>query len=213
MSSRNSILNKLRATSQPFTHVPPVTERRSMVPLHDKSPEGLYARFVQEAKGIGCSVYEPASPSDAVEQLLGIIGTEKAISAWERHHIPLENLDATLTSAGVRVAAPDDALVRVGLTGADAGLAGTGSLLLASGAGKYRQVSLLPEVHVAVLQADRIIADLEDWFARQRAIGLDEFRRAANVVVVTGPSKTADIAQELILGAHGPKEIHILLVR
>jgi L-lactate utilization protein LutC len=213
MSSRNTILNKLRAAQQPFTDIPTVTERRAMVPLTDTSPEGLYARFVQEAKGIGCRLYEPTSLSDAIEQLLGIIGTDKTVSAWERQHIPLENLDAALTSAGIRIAAPDDSGVRVGITGADAGLAGTGSVVLISGAGKYRQVSLLPELHVAVMRADAIMAGMEDWIAQQRITGLDEFRRAANIVIVTGPSKTADIAQELILGAHGPKEIHIILIR
>ncbi|MEZ4518784.1 MAG: lactate utilization protein [Chloroflexota bacterium] len=102
--------------------------------------------------------------------------------------------------------------MRVGLTGADAGLAATGSLVLQSGSGRYRAASLLPPLHIAVLTADRIVPDLENWWTQQRAAGLDQVRQRSNIVVITGPSRTADIAMQLVMGMHGPRELHLILL-
>ncbi|MCA9922351.1 MAG: LUD domain-containing protein [Anaerolineales bacterium] len=67
-------------------------------------------------------------------------------------------------------------------------------------------------VHIAVLTADQILPDLESWWARQRANGLDQTRSAAKIAVITGPSRTADIAMELVLGMHGPRELHLVIL-
>ncbi|MBK9123782.1 MAG: lactate utilization protein [Chloroflexi bacterium] len=105
-----------------------------------------------------------------------------------------------------------DPSARVGLTGVEAALAGTGSLVVSSGPGKPRFASLLPPVHIAVVRADQILPDVEAWFEQVSASGLTHFRESANVVFITGGSRTADIAQELILGAHGPVEVHVVLI-
>ena len=67
--------------------------------------------------------------------------------------------------------------------------------------------SLLPPIHIAVLRSEQIIKDLESWVALQQ-----DFGEASNIVVISGPSKTADIAMELVLGMHGPQEVHLLLI-
>lgn len=213
MSSRNTILKKLRAAQQPFTGIPPVAERRNMVPLVDTAPEALFQRFVKEAEKLGCRVYTVPDGEAAIEQVLTLAQGEKAVSAWDEPFIPAAGLKTALENAGMCVSRAGDATVSFGITGVDAALAATGSLVLVSGPGKFRTVSLLPEKHIMILQAEQIIPDLEAWFVHQRARGLDAFRKAANVVVVSGLSKTADIAQELILGAHGPKEIHLIVIR
>lgn len=105
---------------------------------------------------------------------------------------------------------PDDPSVRVGLSGAPAALAATGSLVLASDTGQYRNASLLPPVHIVIVTTSQIIPDFESWIAEQRANQLDHFRRSSNIVLISGPSKTADIAMELILGMHGPVELHVV---
>jgi L-lactate dehydrogenase complex protein LldG len=102
--------------------------------------------------------------------------------------------------------------MRVGITGVDAALAATGSLVLAAGVGKHRVTSLLPPLHIAVVRASQIMPDLESWVAMQRAQGLDAFRRMSSVIVISGPSRTADIAMQLIMGMHGPAELHIILI-
>ena len=83
-----------------------------------------------------------------------------------------------LDSLGVSVAEPNDGDVRVGITGATAALAATGSLVLESGAGRPRSASLLPDVHIALMTADQLHNDLEDWQLAQQASGYPAFRRS-----------------------------------
>ena len=103
--------------------------------------------------------------------------------------------------------------MRVGITGVDAALAGTGSLVLAAGPGKPRQASLVPPVHIAVLTTDQIVPNLDEWAAAQRASGFQQIRSASSVVVISGPSRTGDIANIPVRGVHGPGQLHILIVQ
>jgi L-lactate dehydrogenase complex protein LldG len=105
-----------------------------------------------------------------------------------------------------------DGGVRVGLTGVDAALAATGSVVVVSGSGRARAASLVPPIHIAVVAASQIVPDLESWWAVQKAAGLEQIRQHSNVVVITGPSRTADIAMQLVMGMHGPRELHLVLL-
>lgn len=213
MSSRNVILKKLRAAQKPFTDIPLITQRQNMVPLGDTSPLALYDRFYLEAKKLGCFMYAVNDDEEAIEQVLALVKGEKVVSAWDDAYLSVKGLTTALEKSGIGRSGAGDAAVKYGITGVDAAFAATGSLLLTSGHGKHRTVSLLPDAHIMLVKAGQIIPDMEVWFAQQSQQGLDEFRRAANTLIISGPSKTADIAQELILGAHGPKEIHIVLMR
>ena len=97
----------------------------------------------------------------------------------------------------------------VGITGAFCAIAETGTLMLLSGPRTPGAVSLLPETHIAILRAERIVRSMEDAWAllrREHAA----MPRAVNFV--SGPSRTADIEQTLVLGAHGPYRVHVVLV-
>ena len=182
-----------------------------MVPLHDKSAAGLYGRFVQEATQAACQIHEAANNQTAIATILQLVGTDTSISSWDPAHIPLPALADALTAANItRVG--QDASVRVGLTGVDAALAATGSLLVMSGYGRSRAASLLPPIHIAVVAASQILPDLESWWAAQKAAGLEQTRQHSNIVVITGPSRTADIAMQLVMGMHGPRELHLILL-
>ena len=89
-------------------------------------------------------------------------------------------------------------------------IADTGTLVLASGPDTPGTASLLPETHVAVVRAARIVAHMEDAFALARET-FGQLPRAINFV--SGPSRTADIDQTIVLGAHGPSRVHIILIR
>ncbi len=100
---------------------------------------------------------------------------------------------------------------QVSLTGAVAGIAETGTLLLASGPEAPTTLNFLPDNHVVVLKASQVVAAYEDGWDRLREIyGRDSLPRTVNFI--TGPSRTADIEQTIQLGAHGPRRLHILLV-
>lgn len=96
----------------------------------------------------------------------------------------------------------------VGITGAFCALAETGTVVMLSGADSPASTHLLPETHVVILPASRVVADMEDAFALMR--GLPEgLPRAVNMV--SGPSRTGDIEQTIVLGAHGPYRVHIII--
>jgi L-lactate dehydrogenase complex protein LldG len=182
-----------------------------MVPVDDLSTVDLQALFVREAQKAACVVNQPGDYGDAVDTVLQIIGTDKIISCWDTNQIPLPGLAKALAQAGVACVGQDSS-VRVGLTGTDAALAATGSLVLSSGNGRYRAASLLPPIHVAIAATSQILPDLEYWWAQQKAGRLMQMRQASNIVVITGPSRTADIAMQLVMGMHGPRELHIVLI-
>lgn len=97
----------------------------------------------------------------------------------------------------------------LGLSAAQAGIAQTGSLVLDSSAERHRLVSLVPPVHVAVLRAEAIVGDLGEALA-----GLGRGDDVAQAVtLITGPSRTADIELELVIGVHGPRELHVIVLK
>jgi L-lactate dehydrogenase complex protein LldG len=77
-----------------------------------------------------------------------------------------------------------------------------------SGAGRPRLASLLPPVHVALVRRAQIVASLGAWLDEQPTRPAE----AANCVVITGPSRTADIEMTLTRGVHGPRSIHVVFV-
>ena len=98
----------------------------------------------------------------------------------------------------------------VGITGIYCAIAETGTMLLLSGERTPASTSLLPETHVAIVPTARIVNAMEDALALVRK-ERGELPRATNFV--SGPSRTADIEQTLVLGAHGPYRVHVVLVQ
>jgi L-lactate dehydrogenase complex protein LldG len=129
-------------------------------------------------------------------------------------------LPTALVRAGISVdsVTPDDmassarreelASATIGLTGAEAALAETGSIVLASGPGRARLASLLPPVHVALVERRALVDSLAALIRDRPEIAT----AGANVICITGPSRTADIEHTLSRGVHGPGEVHVVFV-
>lgn len=144
----------------------------------------------------------------------------KAIADTLRHHdLPLQVVRARNPMVDdlpwaseprlqLRIGSPVDA-DPVGLTVAVAGVAETGTLLLASGKGTPQLLAFLPETSFIVVSAAAIVPDYESAWAMLPAGG-GQLPRAVNLV--TGPSRTGDIEQRLELGAHGPRRLVVLVV-
>lgn len=209
--SRQQILDKLQRDERPFPDVARPENYQPMVPLDDLSVAELQALFIETAEIAGCTLHQPASASEAAAAILQIVEDDTTVSCWDFAHIPVPQLEDVFERENVTCVG-QDASVRVGITGVDAALAATGSLVINSGAGRFRASSLLPPVHIAVVTREQILPDLESWWGLQREAGLDQLRQTSNVVVVTGPSRTADIALQLVMGMHGPRELHVVLV-
>lgn len=204
MSTRDNILKRLRASQTPFTDVEPVAERREIAPVDDD----LVERFAKKAEALSAHVHRPDTAVASIDAIMALLGADDTVLAWDFAHIPLPTLQSSLKAKGIRVADPRDDSVRVGITGVDAALAATGSLVVSARPGRPRSVSLLPYVHIAVLTKDQIMPHFDAWIASQSA---QDFRQVGNHIVITGASRTADIGMELVLGAHGPAELHIII--
>lgn len=221
-TARAAILGLLRASApavpRPVPDLQPYLEgphgRGSQGPRVD--PSVLMAPFEAAARSWRAEVLHasPALWPQAVRQALDQRGCRHvAIGAAS----PLQpGLDEGL--AGLQVHRFDRPLeqwkaelfdvVDAGVTAAEGGIADTGTLVLRPGAQEPRTLSLVPPVHVAVLMASRLYAGLP---AALRALSPPE-DLPSNLLLISGPSKTADIQQTLAYGAHGPKELVIVLV-
>jgi L-lactate dehydrogenase complex protein LldG len=97
----------------------------------------------------------------------------------------------------------------LGVTGCFCAIAETGTLVFLTGIETPSATFLLPETHIAIVRVDQVVASMEDAFARIRT-EREALPRAVNLV--SGPSRTGDIEQTIVLGAHGPRRLHIVLV-
>lgn len=101
----------------------------------------------------------------------------------------------------------------IGVTSADFCIAETATLVMKTRAGQPRSVSLVPSIHIAVIELKQIIADLEElytllkWEPQQKTEGLTNC-----MTYITGPSKTADIELVMVHGAHGPRELYLYVI-
>jgi L-lactate dehydrogenase complex protein LldG len=206
-------------------------------------------RFRRELERVGGAFHRAGTLAE-VPDILAAIAHERGASrlvAWHPSAVGAD-LTAALTARGLAVDAAaaeagdaERARLRaasadadLGLTGVDAAIAETGTLVLRSGPGRSRSTSLLPPTHVALLDPTVLVESLaqlgvflEAW--HQQAAPPE--RRAdapggradalmdgagdaggATITLITGPSRTADIELTLTRGVHGPKEVHVVLV-
>ena len=150
-------------------------------------------------------------------------GQEHSVLAWDPESLPIEGLGPALADLNLNLVAPAELRtpasreqvrhIRYGISGVEAAFASTGSMLVASGAGTSRAASLLPIRHVGLIPFSRLYPTMETWLAEQRQANhlVDMLRSHANVALLTGPSKSADIEMNLTLGVHGPKYVHVIL--
>jgi len=134
-----------------------------------------------------------------------------SIQAWDARELPHGVLTA-LQKTGVQVQPNPDPAIKAGLTGALAGVAETGTLVLCAGRGRPMTASLLPEVHVAILRSSDIVHDLPQAFRDSRIQKGSNSEIRSSFVLISGPSRTADIEMTLTIGVHGPREVLVLCV-
>lgn len=182
-------------------------------------PSDLQRHFRAMAERMSSTVDEVATiddaPAAAARYLAALTLPARAV-VWPA----LAHLAWSGAGIAVEARAPKrdeaDGADLVGITGCYCALAETGTLVLLSGAQTIASTHLLPETHIAVVAASRIVAGMEDAFALLRAerggdaTGFSPMMpRAINMV--SGPSRTGDIEQTIVLGAHGPYRVHIIV--
>ena len=117
--------------------------------------------------------------------------------------------DRELLSIRRGVPEPSD---EVGLSATFSAIAETGSLMVTSGPHHPSRLNLLPDTHVVIVREDQIVGAQEDGWVRLRQSVRKNGGLPRTVIFITGPSRSADIEQTLLMGAHGPRRLHIVLV-
>jgi L-lactate dehydrogenase complex protein LldG len=186
--------------------------------------EGMIASFATELGRLSGTVHRVSDEAAARQQVLSLLDERhvRRVLAWDdewltprdlgdvlrRHDVTLEScwLPPTVPERTLRLKALDD--VVVGITGAHAALADTGSLIVVSGPGRGRIASLLPPVHIAVIRAEQLSPSLGHFLASNPHVA----DMGSNLVAITGPSRTGDIEGTLVLGVHGPGDLQVVLI-
>jgi L-lactate dehydrogenase complex protein LldG len=217
MGARENILARIRKAQGRSGSEPTEAEIamvREAIARHEVGPQPPFAhapdrlaQFRKECERLGTTHATVASDAQVpaeVARYLAAGGLAPALAGWNEF-AALDWKGAGIEFCG-RPANADDA---TGLTGSFCAIAETGTVLLLSSPDTPKVTALLPETHVCIVRASRLLDTMEDSFALLRA-EVGEPPRA--VFFVSGPSRTADIEQTIVIGAHGPYRVHVIIV-
>ena len=206
MTDREQILASLRQQERAVTHPPAWETRRRFDDLAERFTASLTA-------GAG-EVHRAASLAEALDILGQLLAELPARQVAVNAEPPLDGIDLAARWPNVEWHVTNQssgdlrafcAAADAGITGVDAALAETGTIVVSSGPGKSRLVSLLPPVHIALVPTSSLTVDLFTWTAARSGA------MPASVTLISGPSKTADIEQVMAIGVHGPKRLIVIL--
>ncbi len=229
--SRSRILASIRKSLASARHLPAVEDPRivatgtpsvtlpapSLITDHS-SLAHQFADELQKLSGVFIAESVEKIPARVV-QLVRERNADSVLT-WDAEHLPVPSLLDHLRREGIRIVEADIPhgepersqklaeieRVKIGLTGADAALADTGTLALRSGPGRPRLASLSVRTHVVLFTPEQLYPSWAAWWASlsDRA---EWVSGASNVTLITGPSRTADIEMTLTVGVHGPGEV------
>jgi L-lactate dehydrogenase complex protein LldG len=169
------------------------------------------ALLIEKFEGVQASVQTLASPADvpaAVAEYLRANNLPAAIRYGEDER--LSTLDWGKTAIDVK-RGPSDGHDLASLSHAESALAETGTLVLLSGPENPTNLNFLPDHHLVVLKASDVTGDMESLWPRiRKKFGKGIMPRTLNFI--TGPSRSGDIEQTILLGAHGPRSLHVMIV-
>jgi L-lactate dehydrogenase complex protein LldG len=169
----------------------------------------MFDEFRRHAEAVGAEVRLVPTRTAALQVLEAILMTEGP-ALWAAGVLLKDDERAALAgrvpNLSFDVTRETAAAARVGISEMDGAIAATGTLFQDASAIGQRLVSTLPEIHIALLDTSKIVADLG---AALRAV---DPRRAAYLAFISGPSRTADIERVLTIGVHGPKRLIIVAI-
>ena len=199
----------------------------------EANADDLMAQLEVSAKEGGWKVARVASAAEASQYIQSVARDIEARSVLRSEHLVFEQLGLEAAFEGTGIAlevmairdAPDDEVretqrsafrqkaiaADLGITGVDYAIAETGTCVLIPRKGLSRVVSLLPPVHVAVVERGQVLPSLDELFTLRRREFLHD-NLGSYMNLITGPSRSADIEYTLVTGVHGPGEVHMVLI-
>ncbi len=211
MISRGIILQNIRtALGRTKGQAPPPLARATLrIPISDRSLHTQ--RFVDSFEKLAGKAFVVRDAAQVVATLSEILEAKRVVAS----NAPFLQTCGITGLPQVQSGFTDRAALReacaaadIGITSADYALAETGTFVMLSSPQEARMVSLLPPVHIAVIPRSRILANLDELLA---VLPLPA-EQTSSMVLITGPSRTADIEQILVRGVHGPGEIYAVIV-
>jgi L-lactate dehydrogenase complex protein LldG len=211
LMSRDNILHKVRtalgrSAGQAVADVPPVRLRVPEVAMEDRI--ALMRLRIETLAGKTARVPTMQAAREFVAEATA---GRTAVASNAPYLTECGITDLPGVRSGVRDAVELKELcarVDLGITSADYALSDTGTLVMIASPAESRLVSLLPPAHLAVVPRERILTGLDELFT----ILPDPASQTSSMVLITGPSRTADIEQILVRGVHGPGQITVVIV-
>lgn len=222
MSSREAILNKVRAS---LRGGPGDDARRAAVKMRlESSPRGVIpqrgqlaeearlALFMEMAARVAATIERVQDAEEVPAAIAAMLRARNLPAGFRMGDDPrLAAMPWAGQSALTIKRGPSDGDDEVGVSHAFAAVAETGTAVLVSGRDNPTTVNFLPETHIVVIDARDVTGDLETAISRVRErFGKGAMPRTVNLI--TGPSRSGDIEQKMILGAHGPRALHLVIV-
>ena len=181
--------------------------------ISTQNPMNLVETYARELEALGGN-FSLCTVDEVSQKILEILKRKdiNEILSWDAAYLP-EGVLERLSQAGIQITYPtaenlqSSCNIRIGLTGSTAAIAETGSLLLLGGPGCPLTASLLPEIHIAILREKDIYNTLSE------VLQIEKIKHAPAAVLISGPSRTADIEMTLTIGVHGPGELHVICIQ
>lgn len=218
MEFLEAIRHRTRIAQYKPTHAPDVAWTSKGKPREKEPIEDPPARFLEELEAVGGHGKRVKSLEEAREYVLGLAREKSAklLIRWDDEELERLGVDGPLEEAGVEVVVWREledfrevtTRADIGLSTAEWAIAETGSLVLTSGPGWGRTVTLLPPTYVAVLAAEKVLSTVPEAIGRYAEWG----EVPSNICFHTGPSRSGDIEMSLAIGVHGPGDVHVVLV-
>jgi L-lactate dehydrogenase complex protein LldG len=211
MTARESVLRDIRAALGREAGQAPAPAPPSRIRIPESEVDARIESLFRSLEKLAGRTYLALSPEDARNFVAEVICGEPSVAsnAPILREWGIAGLPSVATGFQDREALQAAcAAAAFGITSADYALADTGTLVMIASPEEARLVSLLPPVHIAVIPRARILTGLDELLS----ILPHPADLTSSMVLITGPSRTADIEQILVRGVHGPGEIHVIVV-
>ncbi len=216
-TNRERILQRLRGATHSRTSMDAPSFSDAALFANHPTQEDLVERFgakLLSLKGEFFRVRDIREAAARVQELLASVAATPAKVCLRQRHDLIDAVTAQEPWLQTHTTPlPHDlpnevfAQYEAGLTAADFLIARTGSVMLDSASAGGRRLSVLPPLHLVIATASQVVASLDEAFARTKKIAT-----ASYMTIITGPSRTSDIEKILVLGAHGPKRLAVIVV-
>jgi L-lactate dehydrogenase complex protein LldG len=209
MTPREQILGNIRRALKGTSKAAPLPESKLRIPQTDRN---LYADlFVQKFEQLGGKSFRVRDTAAVIPAIADLL-TQKSAVASNSPFLRKCGITGLLQVHSGFTEREDlkqaCASCDIGITSVDYALAATGSFVMLSSHDEPRLISLLPPAHIAIFPRSLILANLDELLS----ILPRPADQTSSMVLITGPSRTADIEQILVRGVHGPGEIYAVIV-